>query len=61
MSGLLTSEEFEKEYPMEALQHIPAIFHAAISFYRYGAYLKGYNQGTEEMEALVLELTKNNK
>ncbi len=58
---MLTSEEFEKEYPMDALEHIPAIFHAAILLYQYGAYLKGYNQGTQEMEAVVLELIKNNK
>lgn len=61
MSGLLTNEEFEKEYPMEALEHIPAIFHAAILLYQYGAYLKGYNQGTEEMGEIISKLINDNK
>jgi hypothetical protein len=61
MAEPMTREDFEKEYPMEAMKYIPAIFYSAISLYRYGDYLKGYNAGIAEMEAVVLQLSKNSK
>lgn len=45
---MLNSEEFEREYPVTALQHLPKIIQNLTGAYAYIAYIKGYNQFREE-------------